>query len=101
MLENASCTFPLLTSGDAAPEARRRPSRRLEPGGELDLSAGEVRRVPDPRGCEVELAGIRLGIGDKLENRLPRQRQRPDDPRRRGADNRNRLQSLEQIVGNI
>src|SRR5215472_16054594 len=97
MLENASCTLPLMTSGYAA----IRHVRHLDAGGELDHFTGEMRRGADPGGCEVEPAGIGLGIGDELSERLYRQRQRRDDHRRRGADDRNRLQSVEEIVRNI
>jgi len=90
-----------MTSGYARADTAIRHVRHLDAGGELDHFAGEMRRGADAGGCEVELARISLCIGDELRERLYRQRQRRDDHRRRRADDRNRLQSLEEIVRNI
>ena len=59
-----------------------------------------MRRRADARGCEVELAGIGLSISDHFGERLCRQGQRRHDDRRRGADDRDRLQRFE-VVGRV
>jgi hypothetical protein len=54
-----------------------------------------------PAGSKIQLAGIGLGIGDELRERRHRQSGRRNDHGGRRADDRNRLQSLEQIVGHV
>ncbi len=70
-------------------------------GLQLDQLAGEMRRGADAGGSEIELAGIGLGVGQEFSERSHRQALRGHDHHGRGADDRDRLQPLEQVIRNV
>ena len=44
----------------------------VDPGHHLEQLAGDMGRAPVASGCHVDFAGMGLGLGDELGNRLGR-----------------------------
>src|SRR5215831_18305697 len=68
MLENASCTFPLMTSGYAAPMPRYGTCVISMPAASLIISPARWGAVPTPADAKLSLPGLALAQAMNSEN---------------------------------
>jgi hypothetical protein len=69
----------------------------VDPCGLLEELGGEVRRRPNTRGAEVDLARIGLGVGDQLLHVLGREIHIGGEDQRRNSGERHRDEVLRRI----
>ena len=70
----------------------------LDPGQHRHLRRQDVQRRADAAVADIDLAGVRLGVGDEFPQRLHGQLGRYDDHLRNGADQRGRCEILHRVV---
>jgi hypothetical protein len=74
---------------------------RVDAGRELEQLAAQVLEAADAAGGILHLPGFLLGKRDELADRFHRQLRMDDEQVRGGGDDRNRLEALDRIVGQL
>ena len=100
-LSNMSCTWPPIRSCSAGRAALVRDVRHLHAGHHLEQLAREMDRRAVARRREIELAGIRLRVGDELLHRVHRQRRIDHEHVGNAGDQDDRREILDVVVRHL
>ncbi len=73
----------------------------LDPGRDGEIFAGHVAHRADPGGAIIDLAWVRLGIGDQFRNGMHRERRMDHERAWRRSDSADRRKIRAHVVAHI